>query len=113
MQFFLYEIVARIVAAYLCFDCSRILWNGLAQRKIEYYNSDFVSWILDSFTDPSNLVVHRDAAPVRYWMEIAVQITSLRCVPLCCDIRVVAGKHRSMMTSEFDPYRTVSQAVPK
>ena len=75
MQFFLYEIVARIVAIYLCFDCSRILWNGLVARKIEYFNSDLVNWFLDSFLDPSNLVVQRDAAPVRYWIEIAIQIT--------------------------------------
>ena len=33
MQFFLYEIVARIVAIYLCFDCSHKLWYGLVERK--------------------------------------------------------------------------------
>jgi hypothetical protein len=33
MQFFLYEIVARIVAIYLFFDCSRKLWYGLKERK--------------------------------------------------------------------------------
>jgi hypothetical protein len=36
MQFFLYEIVARIVVIYLCFDCSRRLWYGFAERKIAY-----------------------------------------------------------------------------
>ena len=36
MQFFLYEIVARIVAIYLCVDCSRRLWHGLVERKIGY-----------------------------------------------------------------------------
>jgi len=40
MQFFLYEIVARIVAIYLFFDCSRKLWYGLKERKIAYFNSD-------------------------------------------------------------------------
>ncbi len=34
MQFFLYEIVARIVAIYLCVDCYRKLRNGLVERKI-------------------------------------------------------------------------------
>ena len=29
MRFFLYEIVARIVAIYLFLDCSRKLWYGL------------------------------------------------------------------------------------
>jgi len=33
MQFFLYEIVARIVAIYLCFDCSHKLRYGLVERK--------------------------------------------------------------------------------
>jgi hypothetical protein len=36
MQFFLYEIVARIVAIYLCVDCSGRLWRGLVERKIAY-----------------------------------------------------------------------------
>jgi hypothetical protein len=72
MRFFLYEIVARIVAIYLCFDCSRTLWHGLVERKIAYFNSDFLDWILDW----SSRVVHRDAAPVQYWMQIGIQ-TSL------------------------------------
>ena len=41
MQFFLYEIVARIVAIYLCVDCSRKLWHGLVERKIAYFNNVF------------------------------------------------------------------------
>jgi len=73
MQFFLYEIVARIVAIYLCVDCSRKLWYGLKERKIAYFNSDF----LDSFLDWSNWVAHRDAAPVQYWIQIGIQITIL------------------------------------
>jgi hypothetical protein len=42
MQFFLYEIVARIVAIYLCVDCSRKLWYGLVERKIAYFKPDFL-----------------------------------------------------------------------
>ena len=38
MQFFLYEIVARIVAIYLCVDWSRKLWVGLVERKIAYFS---------------------------------------------------------------------------
>ena len=75
MQFFLYEIVARVVAIYLCFDCGRDLWNGLVERKIAIFSSDVVDWILDSFLDPSLRIVHRDAAPILYWTQIAVQIT--------------------------------------
>ena len=68
MQFFLYEIAARIVAIYLCLDCSRKLRSGLVERKIAYFNSDLLDWW-------SHGVAHRDAAPVRYWVEIGVQIT--------------------------------------
>jgi hypothetical protein len=70
MQFFLYEIVARVVAIYLCVDCSRKLWRGLVERKIGYFNPDLLNWW--SYED-----AHRDAAPVRYWMEIGIQITIL------------------------------------
>jgi hypothetical protein len=70
MQFFLYEIVARIVAAYLCIDCSRKLWHGFAERQIGYFNPDLLNWW-------SYGKVHRDVAPVRYWIEIGIQITIL------------------------------------
>ena len=69
MRFFLYEIVARIVAIYLCFDCSRKLRNGLVERKIAYFNGNFLNW--------SNWVAHRDAAPVQYWIQIGFQIIIL------------------------------------
>jgi hypothetical protein len=74
MQFFLYEIVARIVAIYLCLDCSRTLWYGFVERKIAYFNPDFLDWLLGWW---SHGVVHRDAAPVRYWIQIGIQITLL------------------------------------
>jgi hypothetical protein len=69
MRFFLYEVVARIVAIYLCFDCGRKLRCGLAERKIAYFNSNFLNW--------SNWVAHRDAAPIQYWIQIGFQITIL------------------------------------
>jgi hypothetical protein len=67
MQFFLYEIVARIVAIYLFLDCSR---NGMAssREKLGYFNPSFLDW--------SNWVAHRDAAPVQYWIQIGIQIIS-------------------------------------
>ena len=74
MQFFLYEIVARIVAIYLCVDCSRKLRYGLVERKIAYFNDDLLDWLI---SDWSNRVVHRDAAPVRYWIQMGIQMTSL------------------------------------
>jgi hypothetical protein len=73
MQFFLYEIVARIVAIYLCVDCYRKIRNGLVERKIVYMGSgDFLSLIFDW----SRWVADRDATPVRYWMQIGFQITA-------------------------------------
>jgi hypothetical protein len=77
MQFFLYEIVARIVAIYLCVDCYRKLRHGLAERKIASFSSDPVNWFLDSFMDPSIRVAHRDATPVRYWIVMGIWIISL------------------------------------
>jgi hypothetical protein len=74
MQFFLYEIVARIVAIYLCVDCYRKLRDGLAERKIASYSSDPINWILDAFMDPSIHIAQRDTAPIRYWMVMSVQM---------------------------------------
>jgi hypothetical protein len=39
------------------------------ERKIAYFNGDFLDW--------SNLVAHRDAAPIRYWIQIGLQIIFL------------------------------------
>lgn len=69
MQFFLYEIVARVVAIYLCFDCGRKLRHGLLDRKIAYFNPSLLSW--------SNWVADRDAAPVQYWIQIGIHTISL------------------------------------
>ena len=72
MQFLFYEIVARIVAIYLCVDCCRRIGNGLAERKIAYtLNGDVVDWLL---FDSSRWVAHRDTTPVRYWMQIGLQV---------------------------------------
>jgi hypothetical protein len=73
MQFFLYEVVARIVAIYLFFNCGRTVWSGYLERKIRFFNTDFLDFLLD-WSSPR--VVHRDAAPVRYWILMVVQIIS-------------------------------------
>jgi hypothetical protein len=70
MRFFLYEIVARVVAIYLFLACGRKLWRGLVERKIAYFTPDFMNWW-------SNWVADRDAAPVRYWIQIGFQIIAL------------------------------------
>jgi hypothetical protein len=74
MQPILYEIVARIVAIYLCVDCWRTLRNGLAERKIAYFNSSFIDWI---FFNWSNRFIYRDTAPISYWITMGIQISAL------------------------------------
>ena len=74
MQLFLYEVVARLVAIYLCVDCWRKIRNGLAERKIAYYNTDLLDWLLFNW---SNQLIYRDTAPVRYWITIGLQLTAL------------------------------------
>ena len=81
MHFFLYEIVYRIVALYLCVTSSRTVWFGIVERKIRIFSHDFIDWVLDLFLDESIKVVHRDTAPVRYWIEIGSRIiTSVACL---------------------------------
>jgi hypothetical protein len=75
----------------LCADCNRTLWYGLVERKIAYFNPDFLDWFLDWWSG----VVHRDAAPVRYWIQIGIQI-SLLAACLFVAIWVVAAKHLSI-----------------
>ena len=70
MQFLLYEIVARIIAIYLCVVCGRKLWHGLVEKKIALFNPDLLDWW-------SHRDVHKDAAPIRYWIEIGIQTTIL------------------------------------
>jgi len=69
MRFFLYEIFARIVAIYLCVDCFRKLRHGFVERKIAYFNPDFLNWW--------NGVARRDDAPVQYWIQIGIRIIIL------------------------------------
>jgi hypothetical protein len=80
MQPFLYEIVARVVAIYLGVDCWRRIRNGLAERKIAYFNTDVLDWLLFNW---SNRFISRDTAPVSYWTTIGLQIFALAgCVGL-------------------------------
>ena len=76
MQFFLYEIVARIVAIYLCVYLIRKVRSGLVKRKITYllYGTDFLDLLL---LDRSRWVAHRDDTPVRYWIQMGIHIQML------------------------------------
>jgi hypothetical protein len=82
MHFFLYEIVARIVAIYLCIDCSRKLWRGLVERKIAYFNDDFIDWLL---VDWSKVITLRDTTPIRYWIQIGLRAIGLAG---CCFVAI-------------------------
>jgi hypothetical protein len=72
MQSFLYEVVARIVAAYLFVDCCQRIRNGLADRKIHYWNDNFLDWF-----DWSNRFAYRDSTPIQYWIQIGFQVIAL------------------------------------
>jgi|HubBroStandDraft_5_1064220.scaffolds.fasta_scaffold1063143_1 hypothetical protein len=69
MHFFLYEIVARIVALYLLIDTIHELRDGLAERKIRYWNPSLVNWRRD--------IAERDTAPVIYWIQIGFRVIAL------------------------------------
>jgi CHASE2 domain-containing sensor protein len=90
MQFFLYEVVARIVSVYLCVVCYRTLRAGLAERKITSWSSDPIDWILTAFMDPSIRVAHRDTAPVRYWILMGIQVLGL---VGCCGVAIFGWWH--------------------
>ena len=90
MQFFLYEVVARVVAIYLCVDGYRKLRDGLAERKIASYSSDPINWILDAFMDPSIHVAQRDTAPVRYWTVMGLQMIAMAA---CCFVAIFGWWH--------------------
>jgi hypothetical protein len=77
MQFFLYEIVARVVAIYLCVDCYRTLRAGFAERKIASYSSDPVNWVLELFQDRSIYVSQRDTSSIRYWIVMGLRMIAM------------------------------------
>jgi hypothetical protein len=87
MQFFLYEIAARLFGLYLAVDCLRTLRAGYADRKIRsfYHSSTILDWMIDVWLPRP--VYERDTSPVRYWMEMSGQAF----VFLCCVVMVIFG----------------------
>jgi hypothetical protein len=69
LQFFLYEIAARVVAFYLSVDTFRELRNGLAEGKIRVWSSSLLVWR----TDP----IDREAAPWQFWAQVVTRIIAL------------------------------------
>ena len=82
MQFFLYEVVARAIAIYLCVDSCRELWGGFFERKLRAFNGDLLDW-----SSWSRRVVDRDSAPVGYWIQIGIRIFML----LACLLVAIFG----------------------
>ncbi len=70
MRFFLTEIVARVVAIYLAFDCAKELRSGFVERKIAPFSPDFLDW----FNPWSNIIAQRDVSPASYWAHISVHV---------------------------------------
>jgi hypothetical protein len=65
---FIPDFVYRIVAMWVCYFCGNNLWRALVERKIELERG-----LLDFYT----YVVHRDTAPVQYWIQIGLAILAL------------------------------------
>ncbi len=85
MQFFLYEIVARAVAAWLFVDCVRTLRTAYAERKIRYIKYDWLDIVFDWWS--AGKFVLRDAAPIRYWTLMGVEATMM----LACLVVAILG----------------------
>ena len=73
MQFFLHEIVARVVAAYLFIDGSRALRHAVVERKLSFEQHGFMEWL---FNVP-DWVTHRDVNPLRYWFLFGGEVLTL------------------------------------
>lgn len=82
MQFVLTEIVARLVALYLCVDSIRCL-RAFAERKIEYIETD----VINMLPGWSNRIAHRDTMPVRYWGIVTGHVTAVA----ACLVVVIFG----------------------
>jgi hypothetical protein len=69
MHFFLYEILARLVAIYLGIDCYRTIRRALAEGKIRDFNPSLLIW--------TTWIADREATPIQFWIQIVIQITIL------------------------------------
>jgi hypothetical protein len=79
MDFFLYEVVARVVALYLAIDTYRTIQRGLVEGKIKSFNPDWLDWI--------TYVNNRKTNPVMFWIEICIQTSIL----VACSVVAVFG----------------------
>jgi len=75
LEFFLYEVLARVVAIYFLIDTSRVLWLGLTQRKTAVQNYLF----MDMFWRLPDWSAERNTAPWQYWWLISGHVFILAC----------------------------------
>jgi hypothetical protein len=80
MHFFLTEILARVVAAYLAYDSFRKLQGGLRDGKIAIFNPDLLDWF-------NYKPAVRSATPVQFWLEMGFQGLAL----ICCTVVAIFG----------------------
>jgi hypothetical protein len=85
MQFFLHEIVARVVAAYLFINTIEALRHALAKRKLSFEQYGFVETLLNV----PDSVTHRDTNPFRYWFLFGLEVFFL----MACLMMVIFGWH--------------------
>jgi hypothetical protein len=78
----LFDFGYRIVAIALCLSCGRQVWYGLVERKITFINGDLLDW-----WSPTRQIFQRDAAPIRYWIQIGIQ--TITCV--LCFVAAIVG----------------------
>lgn len=86
LEFFLYQILARIAAIYLLVDGGRALWYGLTQRKTAVENYEFMGM----FVRLPDWSAERDTAPWQYWWLISGQVFMLAC---CLVIAIFGWYH--------------------
>lgn len=98
MRFFFCEIIARLIAIYFFFDIGRRLWDGLVGRQIAFRGHGDI--IADLLLDRVNLVVHRDAAPIRYWIQISIATLGL----LACLVIAIFGWWHPRAVQRSIPY---------
>jgi len=66
MEFFLTEILARLVGAFMAFDCVHMIWAGLRDGKIRAFQTSFLNiW--------PNWEIDRQEWPVMFWIQIGIQ----------------------------------------
>ena len=80
MHFFLTQILARIVAAYLAWDSFRKLRRGLAEGKIATFNPDLLDWF-------SYKPAVRASTPVLFWLEMGLHSLAF----VCCVVVAIFG----------------------